>query len=48
MTLVTSSITSKRYKGQISKMSEDEAKKELWSFGTDPMIRMFLQQPRKS
>ena len=33
---VTSSLTSKKYSGQISKISEDKAKKELWSFAIDP------------
>ena len=33
---ITSSLSSKRYTGQLSKITEDEAKKELWSFGVDP------------
>ena len=50
---VTSSLTSKKYSGQISKISEDKAKKELWSFVLNQnwlisMMRMVLQQPRKS
>ena len=33
---VTSSLTSKKYSGQISKTSEVKAKKELWSFVIEP------------
>ena len=33
---VTSSLTSKKYSGQISKTSEVKAKKDLWSFVIEP------------
>ena len=44
---VTSSLTSKRYKGKISEISEDQAKKELWSFGIDPKDMDFAAAKKK-
>ena len=41
---VTSSLTSKRYKGKISEISEDQAKKEHWSFGKVHIFRQKLRE----